>query len=120
MTFSEASSRVQVVQIWYIVSCKATKTVTTVANSRSCKSCVINQITKIIVRYSVRMKVDMYLWARELLPAGCFVERGAKQLQEVSVTRYKVWRMNTLVYKCCTIPRQDGIICLNKCVTGNG
>jgi len=41
---------------------------------------------KIIVWYSVRMKVGMYLWARGLLPAGCFMERGAKQLQEVPMT----------------------------------
>jgi len=59
---------------------------------------------KIIVWYSVRMKVGMYLWARELLPPGCFVEHGAKQLQEVPMTCYKVWCMNTQVYKCCIFP----------------
>ena len=45
---------------------------------------------KIIVLYSIWMKVGTYFWARELLPAGCFVEHGAKQLQEVPMTCFKV------------------------------
>jgi hypothetical protein len=67
---------------------------------------------KTVVRYSVWTKVGTYLWARGLLPVGCFVEERTRQLQEVLILCYKVWSMNTQMLH---FPGEDGFIRLNVC-----
>jgi hypothetical protein len=121
MAFSEASYE-SVSSTNIVVECRARQLRLSRRwqTSEVVKACIINQIMKIIVRYSVRMKVDMCLWVRDLLPAGWFVEHGAKQLQEVPVTWYKVWRMNTQVYKCCTFLDKTESSVLISVWRGNG